>query len=290
MSKKASRRESELRGQEILSFDVPPRIDIHVYDPAEALKAARHRQGRKDELALTPRTQGFRARTGSLWIPHSGTENAAVVAIPENKIRTDKRFIKEKVFEKYENSRFSVGRVALWAYFAARQSEKDLRSRFFGYMIDAREGCLRINAGLGPAGEVDRDRIEQTEMAYRTVMDYLVYLKTFVGAPDTLSKGERRKWPQERHTAVWARQHAWAEEYLQAIPRHEFEETVQEAYYSERSRYEFWTAVRKEHILFEQRTARRFIAWYYGQDVPLEAYDNDPRAREENYVDDEYIG
>jgi hypothetical protein len=276
-------------GQELISFDGPLTINTQGYDTVQAKQAALHRHRRKGELALTPRTRGFLGMVSSLWVPHSGTENSAVVAFPENYVRQNKLLIRDKVIEKYKDSDKSLQQIMLWAYFASHQVGKELRQKFDAYIFDGREGYLRIHAGLGPDGEIVRERIEEHEVAHRGIKSYLIHLQAFVGAPEVLGKGERRKWPQERHHKDYAQRLEWAGNYLDRLPEYEFAETVKEAYYSERSRHEFWTFVRNTHVEYLKDMHRRQMV-AASIPLPIEAYDNHPRADGLNYIDNEYIG
>jgi hypothetical protein len=278
-------------GQEQLSFDGPLRTDIGFeFNQKEAEAAKQHRLRRRGELALNARTGGFMSRVGRLWIPHSGTELSAVVALPEIAILQQKHFIREKVHEKYDdNPDVSAQQVQLWAYFAANRSEKELRGKYASFQLQSRDMAARIRRGLLPEGEIIRERIEADTIALNAVAAYLVYLRTFVAAPGTLDARDKRKWPQRRHTKANAERLEIAQGQLDAMPTHEFSETVREAYWNERSRNRFWVmmeAERKEYARKSQYWDKKHDA---EKQLPIEAYDQDPRASEENYVDGEFI-
>jgi len=235
------RRTYDIPAQEMFRVDGPLILHKFTYDIEEAREAAEHRRRRKGELALSKRTQGFRSKTQNLWVPHSGIESSSAVKHPFAYVLQSKLFIREKVNEKYRDSEISPERVKLWAFFASKRNERELWDKYKKFSIDARESWLRLHWALGPEGEVERDVIEENDLAYGALKQYLVCLRVFVGQDDTLDKRGRRIWPQERHHARMARLLGWAATYLDALPAYEFDETFKEAYYSERSRYMYWT-------------------------------------------------
>lgn len=274
--------------QELLRFDGPMTIPTGSYNRREAKEAALHRKGRKGELELTARTKGFQSRTDGLWIPHSGLENSAVVKLPLVFLTDAQRYAKERVIEKYEESDIPHARVLAWAFFARQMAGREMIQRFDHFRIEAQENHRRIRAGLGPEGEIERDRIEASAFAVGGLLRYLMSLRSFIGTPDVLGKGERRKWPQKHHHKQYARRQEQAREFLGAMPDWDFDLTVKEAYWAERSRYEYWTRMENLRRAMGKAAQRDLNA--NTTDIPVEAYEDDPRGYAENYVDGEYIG
>lgn len=276
-------------GQELLTFDGPLVVNngFH-YDEKEAKEAALHRIHRRGELALSHRTQGFRRRT-NLWIPYTGLENRAVTATPILVLRDAEHFARQRVIEKYKDTDVPDYKYMAWAAYARRMAGKQSVESFNRLRTAARENYRRINVGLGPNGEIERDRVEATPWALGTVASYLVSLRVFVGSDEeVLGKGDRRKWSQANWKNINAARLAYAREFLDAMPDWDFDLTVKEAYWAERSRYEYWSrmeAMRRAMGRAAQNTlnAEPIV-------VPIEAYDDDPRAYAENYVEGEYIG
>lgn len=281
-------RSQSLAHQELLRFDGPLTVLTGPYNRQEAKEAALHRKGREGELALSVRTKGFRERTDNLWLPHSGLENSAVVKLPLIFLTDAQRYARDRVIEKYADSDIPDTRVLAWAFFARQMAGREILQRFDRFRIQAQENHRKIRVGLGPEGEIERDRIESSTVAIDGLVLYLMSLRSFVGTPDVLGKNERRKWPQKHHHKQYARRQEQAREFLDAMPDWDFDLTVKEAYWAERSRYEYWTRMENLRRAMAKASQRALNAETI--DVPLEAYDNDPRAHAENYVDGEFIG
>lgn len=282
-------RSGSLGSQELLSFDGPLFVNNgFYYDEKEAKEAALHRTHRRGELALTPRTQGFRRQT-NLWVPHTGFENRAVIATPTLVLRDAQYYARQRVIEKYEDTDIPDYRYMVWAAFARMMAGKKSVQTFDQLRTAARENYRRINVGLGPNGEIERDRVEATPWAIGTVAVYLASLRVFVGSDEeVLGKGDRRKWSQANWKNINAARLAHAHEFLNAMPDWDFDLTVKEAYWAERSRYEYWS--RMEVMRRAMGRAAQNALNAETIPIPIEAYDDDPRAYAENYIDGEFIG
>lgn len=261
-------------------------IDRHDLDGSAATQAAKHRIERRDELALTARTQGFRRRT-RLWIPHSGQENSAVVDIPTNYVKASQRLIESKVVEKYELSNISPNRVLLWAWFAKNRVGREKLELFRVWRHEATEEYRSINMALEPDGRLDRDKLEGSDVAMGALTRYISHLQAWVGHPDTLGKGEKRKWlrPDWKHN--YSQRLQRSADYLAKLHTPEFLATTQEAFYAEQSRSRYWANVLDEYKHFwrgnemTERLAR--------ESLPLDVLAVDSRADPANYVDGDYI-
>lgn len=281
-------RSGSLGSQELLSFDGPLMVNngFH-YDEKEAKEAALHRIHRRGELALTPRTQGFRRQT-NLWVPHTGFENRAVIYTPTRILRDAEHYARQRVVEKYEDTDVPDYRFMAWAAYARRMAGKKSVETFDRLRTAARENYRRINTGFGPNGEIERDRVETTSWAIGTVAVYLASLRVFVGSDaEVLGKGDRRKWSQANWKNINAERLAHAREVLDAMPDWDFDLTVKEAYWAERSRYEYWTRMENLRRAMGKAAQRDLNAEPIK--VPIEAYDDDPRAYAENYLGGEFI-
>lgn len=285
-------------GQERFNYNGPPNINFLVYDLDQAKKAVQHRAKRKDVLVNTERTKGFKARTRNLWVPHNGTESSAVVTIPRVYAMQHAMLIRDKVYEKYEDSDVSKERIKLWAWFARNRANKELWDKFRGYNTDAHESWLRIHWSMLPDGEINRGRIEANQMAYGAIKRYIICLQSYVGPPivkgeapvgpsELLDVGGHRKWPQEHHKHKFAARLGWAATYLDSLPEHEFVETVREAYWSERSRDLYWAGIFIEKNVFEHEETQRVAR--YEPYMPAEADYGHPREDPRNYYKGEYI-
>lgn len=283
-----SPKSQSLGHQELIRFDGPLTVLTGPYNRQEAKEAALHRKGREGELALSVRTKGFQSRTDGLWVPHSGLENSAVVKLPLVFLMDAQRYAKDRVIEKYNDSDIPIGRVLAWAFFARQMAGREMIQQFDRFRTRARENHRRIRSGLGPEGEIERDRVEASAYAVDGLTRYLMSLRSFVGAEDVLGKYERRKWPQKHHHKQYAKRQEQAQDFLDGMPDWDFDLTVKEAYWAERSRYEYWTRMENLRRAMGKATQQKLNAETVS--IPIEAYDDDPRGHAENYVNGEYIG
>jgi hypothetical protein len=289
--------------QEMLRFDEPLTVVLNQYDLDDALVAAKNRNSRVGELAKTDYGDGFRERTGGLWVPHSGTENTAVTSLPEVMISRTRRLVHDKVWEKYaeplEEGEVSERQVTRWARFAGGNASKALRSKFEALIYDSQERYRRIYEPLLPErpaqldphepllGVIERDRVEASGVAMRGIGHYLIMLRAFHGDKEKLEAGGRRRWPREAHRHKYAEQQEWARNFMSRMPDVDFDRLVKEAYYSERSRHEYMKLIKSHHADMVRIQGEKNLL---RERVPIEVYDLDPRAKPYNYIDDEFVG
>lgn len=261
--------------QEVLLFDGPLQI-VRGYSQEIARRGKISRQKRKGYLSLSGRTTGFLRRVGGLWIPASGTENTAVVKIPEKKVDQDAEFIRGKVLEKYEATDVPQGRIDLWAYFASSRVRQGLRLKFNEFMNSSAVDAIQLEDGLTRDNEVIREHVEESEIARGALAKYVIHLEAFVGEPEIMSdKTNRRKWPQPRNQKDYAERERRAHNFIDQLPTHQFHELFVEAYASAVCRHRFWQGVYTERKRYEK--ARRSLEPDYVE-VPIEAYENSPEA------------
>lgn len=245
-------------------FELEDRLVIsRVYDPEEARIMAKHRQQRIGQLALTDPTRGFRYAVGGLWIPHSQTENMAVVRHPDKFINQSSQLIKDKVFEKYtdETGEYTVGaaRLAIWAQFASNSQARTIAMKFNGWQEDANKKRAALNPGLSFGGNVLRKDVESNPAVMGSIAAYLADLKSYVGHPDMEQGFHKRAWLQDNHTNKIAAHLEWTKEFLWKQPDWELDRWFGEAWYNYRSRAKFWhdvihsSAKMREDIIVQRR-------------------------------------
>lgn len=244
------------------------------FDSEEALAMAKHRQKRIGQLSLTEPTKGFRYAVGGLWIPHSQTENMAVVRHPDKFIHQSAQLVKDKVFEKYTDEAgeytVGVGRLAIWAQFAENNQRRALAMKFHGWQEDANKKRAAMNPGLSFSGNVLRRDVETQPAIMGGIAAYLADLKSYVGHPDMQRGFNQRGWLQENHTKKQAAHFEWSQQFMRTQPDWEFDRWFGEAWYNHRSRAKFWhdviqsSARMHEDVIVQRR---------------INAYKNEMRAR-----------
>lgn len=248
-------------------FELEDRLVIsREYNADEAREMAKHRQKRIGELALTDPTKGFRYAVGGLWIPHSQTENMAVVRHPDKFINQSAQLVRDKVFEKYtdDDGEYAVGvaRLAIWAQFAENNQKRALAMKFYGWQEDANKKRAAMNPGLNFNGNVWRKEVEANPAVMGSIAAYLADLKSYIGHPD-MTQGHKRAWMQDRYTQQQAVHLKWAKQFLWTQPDWEFDRWFGESWYNHRSRAKFWhnviqsSAEMHENVIIQ----RRINAW-----------------------------
>ena len=137
-----------------------------LYSDDRAKQAAKRRYKRVRQLAKDhpdervknglKRTDGFKKRTGGLFVPRNGMENSAVVRIPLVKIQEDRAHAIQRTEDKYEGSDVSDVRISLWKHFAGQRAHEDTLRRYRSYSSTARSNAARIGMLVG-SSEIDRE-------------------------------------------------------------------------------------------------------------------------------------
>lgn len=245
-------------------FELEDRLVIsREYNTEEARQMAVHRRKRVGQLALTEATEGFRIMVGGLWIPHSQTENMAVVRHPDRFINQSAELVQEKVFDKYtnEDGEYSVGvaRLAVWAQFAGDNQRQKLATEFDGWRVDANNKRAAMNPGLDFNGNIIRKEVESNTAVMGSIAAYLADLKSYVGHPDMIQGFNQRAWIHKDHNRKLAAHFEWSKQFLLKQPDWEFDRWFGEAWYNHRSRAKFWhgviqsSAKMKEDIIVRRR-------------------------------------
>lgn len=274
--------------QEVLGFEDPLTLPKS-YDLQRAKDAAARRQKR---VGRVQRIEGFKRRTMGLFVPHSGTENSAVVDLPEHKLDGATAAAESRVKEKYKDSDVLTSRVDLWAGFAKQRSRGELRRKYRQFMHESASNAARIALRLDLFdGQITReafaydpdyridpeahpDELSQGVLAYNCVLKYLVDLEAFTGSnPDLINRKNQRKWPQFRHHKDYRNRMEKAHEAVEPLAEHYFAEIVDEAYWSHASRNIFWVAANNR--LDEYQRQKR-MEKSEPETPPLEAYMNTP--------------
>ena len=249
-------------------FELEDRLVIsREYDPEQAKAMAQHRQKRIGQLALTEPTKGFRFAVGGLWVPHSQTENMAVVRHPDKFINQSTQLIKERVFEKYTDEEgdytVSIARLALWAQFAQNSQKRALAMKYDGWREDAKQKQLALNPALSFSGNVSRKEAEANPKVLHSMAAYLADLKSYVGHPDMTVNFNRRTWLQDNHTNKKAQHLEWTKDFLWTQPDWEFDRWFAESWYNHRSRAKFWHEVIQSSSEMHEDVIvqRRIDAW-----------------------------
>jgi len=259
MSKRQPLVSGKLRGQEMFQFEElnPPLTLSREYNEAEAKEMAQNRIHRIGELALTEQTKGFRYAVQGLWVPHSQTENMAVVRQPSNYMKQAGRLVYDKVFDKYRGDdgeyTVKVAQLAVWAQFADASQQRQLASKYDAWYEDANKKRLAMNYGLSFHGRVMRKQLEygddasdeekrKADVVMGSIATYLADLKSYIGHPDT-TDGTKRNWMQDRYVKKRAAHLAWTKEFLRKQPDWEFDRWFGESWYNHRSRAKFWYEV-----------------------------------------------
>ena len=245
-------------------FELEDRLVIsRVYDPEEARQMATHRRRRIGQLALTDATQGFRVMVGGLWVPHSQTENMAVVRHPDRFINQSAELVKDKVFEKYTDEQgeytVGIGRLAIWAQFAEANQMRAIATTFDGWRQDALQKRAAMNPGLDFKGNVIRKDVESNPAIMGSIAAYLADLKSYVGHPDMIKGFRQRGWLHKNHHRKINAHLEWTHQFLRRQPDWEFDRWFGEAWYNHRSRAKFWHDViasstrMKEDVIAQNR-------------------------------------
>jgi len=208
-----------------------------------------------------------------LWIPKSGTENSTVIASPAVKIVQDKNLIRNIIETKYEaDETVSTDRAKQWGYRAASAVEEKANGRNFNYAIDARFDFVALCRALNKDGlTYDGEAIRDSEPALKGVVDYMINLRSFVGADK--EDHRRRQWIQNN----WVKRRAEAEEMVRGqidkMPNPVLEGFYDEAVYSAWSRELYWQDVeksRKDRIKAQGNLEPKYEL------IPIEVYENSP--------------
>lgn len=245
-------------------FELEDRLTLsRAYNPEEAQQMAIHRRRRVGHLALTEATEGFRIMVGGLWIPHSQTENMAVVRHPDRYINQSAELIKDKVFEKYTDDggeyTVGIGRLAIWAQFASDTHRRALAVKFDGWQHDANDKKLAMNPGIHFSGNIWRREAESHPAVMGSLAAYLADLKSYIGHPDMIQGFNQRAWIHKDHNRKLAAHLEWSKNFLRKQPDWEFDRWFAEAWYNHRSRAKFWHDVvesstkMKEDVIAQKR-------------------------------------
>lgn len=263
--------------QEMFELDEPLTINRE-FSEVQATEMAYHRSRRIGNLALTEPTKGFRRMVSGLWVPHSGTENVAVVRNPKDFMMRNSEFVRDKVFEKYlgdgSEQYVSETRVAAWASFAANNQRSKIANQFNGWRQDARDKGAAMNPGFSTEGKVLRHFVESSPEVMGSIAAYLADLKSYIGHPDMM-RGVKRTWMQDIHSNQQATHREWTKQLLWTQPDWEFDRWVAESYYNHRSRAKFWYEVlqKSEQMREDIAIQKRIHTWR--EDMTQRGYDVD---------------
>jgi len=249
-------------------FELEPRLVVsREYNAEEAEAMAKHRQKRIGQLALTEPTKGFRYAVGGLWIPHSQTENMAVVRYPHKFMKQSAELIKDKVFEKYTdeegNRTRSIAQLAIWSQFDEDSERRNLTNKYESWRVDARDKYRALNPGLHFNGTVWRKEAEEHPAVMQSMASYLADLKSYVGHPDMIHGFNKRVWMQDGHVKKQAEHLKWSKDFLSTQPDWEFDRWFAESWYNHRSRAKFWHEVTRSSYEMSEDIAvqKRINAW-----------------------------